>query len=219
MIKTLYKNAMSLGVMVVLWTAYSIGYLSIVQFLDGLTAVVFLTAIGLQVEDIADKTFNHRDQFTWQYVVLAAFVVACAFLWVFLARCATWPQLFGRSILLLAAIAGTLAWCFFAYRVSLMSDDERKVMRMSIIYRRLARKFPKMSDAEVRDALEGALFCRLQDDSLAGRLLVGQPFVADLATLNELLQRSDSTDNSSTYTVINQYIDNLITSRNEKETN
>lgn len=219
MIKIIYKNAMALGVPVVLWTAYSIGYLDLIQFLDGLTAVIFLMVIGLLAEDIADKTFNHRNRFTWQYVVLAAFVVACAFLWIFWARCETWPQLFGRGILLFAAIAGTLAWCFFAYRVSLMSDDERKGLRLSIVYRRLARKFPKMDNAEVRDALEGALFCRLQDDSLEGRLLVGQPFTSDLATLDELLQRSDSTDNSSTYTVINQYIDNLINNRKVKETN
>lgn len=219
MIKTLYKNAMSLGVMVVLWTACSIGYLSPIQFLDGLTAVVFLSVICLTVEDISNKTFRYRNQFTWQYVVLIAFVVACAFLWVFWARCITWWQFLGRGFLLLAAVTGTLAWCFFAYRVSLMSDDERKAMRLSIIYRRLARRFPKMNDTEVRDALEGALFCRLQGDSLAGSLLVSEPFTPDLATLNELLQRSDPADNSSTITVMSQYINNLIDSRTEKGTN
>ncbi len=219
MIRTFLKNASTLAVIVFLWIVYSIGYLPLYQAMDVLTVVVFVTVMALTAEDVADKAFGNRKLMTWQYAILVAFVLTCDFLWVFLGSCDTWMQLLIRVLLLMAAAAGTGMWAWFAYRVSVMSDRERNILSKTIAYRKLARKFKKMNDEEVKTALESALFCHLEADSLEGRCMVGEPFTPEYKTLNELLAEDGGADNGAALSVINGYIQSLIEKRATEKKN
>lgn len=216
MLKTMLKNALTVVGLVILLGAYAIGFMSLYDFMTALTVVVFLGVLTLALEDVLRKSLASRELITWQYAVLILFVVACDFLWVFLAACETWLQLFGRLVLLLAAGAGTTVWAFFAYGVSIMSDAERKALKYTKLFRKLAKKFPQMTDDEVEDVLEQTLFCHLQDDCLEGSLCVSEPFTADYATYQELANRDDGSDYTGTINAIGDYITAVIAKRESK---
>ena len=213
MLKSLLKNALAIIGLVVLLIAYAIGYLSLYDFLNAMTVLVFLGILTLCLEDIFRKVFYHRDVITWQYAILILFIVCCDFLWLFFAACVTWLQFFGRFVLLLVASAGTLGWAIFAYRVSIMTDVERKVMRLTKIYKKVFKNVSGMTDDEVRTALEGALFCRLEGDSLEGGLCISEPFTADCATFEELANRDDGSDYTNVIDAIGDYISLVIANR------
>lgn len=217
--KTFFKNLMSLGIIVVLWGIYSLGYLPFGQALDVLTVVVFVTVMTLTAEDVASKTIKHKELITWQYVVLMAFVMACDFLWVFLGVCSTVTQLAVRASLLVASVAGTFVWAVYVYRVSVMTDEERCILVKTYAYRKVARKLGKMNDEEVEKALSKVLFCHLENDCLEGRLLVSEPFTPEYATLDELVQQDGGADSGTAVSVVNGYIKSLIAKRSEKEKN
>lgn len=216
MLKTLLKNGLTIVGMVVLLAAYAIGSLSLVEFLNTMTIVVFLTAVVLLLEDVLRKALSARADITWQYAVMALFVIACDFLWLYLAICETWPQFFGRLVILAVACGGTVLWAFFAYRISLMSDEERKAFRLTKLYKKAMKNFPDMTDDEVAEALEATLFCRIEDDSLEGRLLSSEPFTPDYATYQELANRDDGVDYTSHIDAIGDYIVELVKKRGEK---
>lgn len=215
--KSFLKNLITLGAVIILWFIYSLGYLPFGQALDVLTIVVFITIMTLCAEDATDKVLGARNLITWQYVVMVAFIMTCDFLWLYLASCDTVLQLAVRAIMLSAAVGGTFVWAWFAYRISVMSDDERKVLEKSIAYKKLARKFPKMNDEEVREVLEKALFCHLQDDSLEGSLLVSEPFTPEFSTLSELSGADSGADNGTAISIINGYISKLISGRKKEK--
>ena len=216
MIKTLLKNTLSIVAIVVMWGIYSIGYLSLPDALNALTLVVFVSVLAMATEDVFAKLLLNRELITWQYAILIAFVLTCDFLWLYLADCATWIQLAIRAILLIIAAFGTFIWAFFAYRISVMSEQERTILYKSIAYKKIAKKFKGMSDEQVRAALENTLFCYLEGDSLAGGLLVSEPFTPEFKTYSEL---SSSTDNdiASALSIANGYIDLLIKNRKENK--
>lgn len=214
MIKTLLKNTLSIVAIIVMWGIYSVGYLSLPDALNALTLVVFVSVLAMTTEDVFAKLLLSRELITWQYAILIAFVLTCDFLWLYLADCATWIQLAIRAILLVIAAFGTFVWAFFAYRISVMSEQERTILYKSIAYKKIAKKFKGMSNEQVRAALESTLFCRLEGDSLAGGLLVSEPFTTEYKTYSEL---SSSTDNdiASALSIANGYIDLLINKRKE----
>lgn len=216
MIKTLLKNTLSIVAIVVMWGIYSIGYLSLPDALNALTLVVFVSVLAMATEDVFAKLLLNRELITWQYAILIAFVLTCDFLWLYLADCATWIQLAIRAILLVIAAFGTFIWAFFAYRISVMSEQERTILYKSIAYKKIAKKFKGMSDEQVRTALESTLFCYLEGDSLEGGLLVSEPFTPEFKTYSEL---SSSTDNdiASALSIANGYIDLLIKNRKENK--
>lgn len=216
MIKTLLKNTLSIVAIVVMWGIYSIGYLSLPDALNALTLVVFVSVLAMATEDVFAKLLLNRELITWQYAILIAFVLTCDFLWLYLADCATWIQLAIRAILLVIAAFGTFIWAFFAYRISVMSEQERTILYKSIAYKKIAKKFKGMSDEQVRAALESTLFCYLEGDSLEGGLLVSEPFTPEFKTYSEL---SSSTDNNiaSALSIANGYIDLLIKNRKENK--
>lgn len=216
MIKTLLKNTLSIVAIVVMWGIYSIGYLSLPDALNALTLVVFVSVLAMATEDVFAKLLLNRELITWQYAILIAFVLTCDFLWLYLADCATWIQLAIRTILLIIAAFGTFIWAFFAYRISVMSEQERTILYKSIAYKKIAKKFKGMSDEQVRAALENTLFCCLKGDSLEGGLLVSEPFTPEFKTYSEL---SSSTDNdiASALSIANGYIDLLIKNRKENK--
>ena len=216
MIKTLLKNTLSIVAIVVMWGIYSIGYLSLPDALNALTLVVFVSVLAMATEDVFAKLLLNRELITWQYAILIAFVLTCDFLWLYLADCATWIQLAIRAILLIIAAFGTFVWAFFAYRISVMSEQERTILYKSIAYKKIAKKFKGMSDEQVRAALENTLFCYLEGDSLEGGLLVSEPFTPEFKTYSEL---SSSTDNdiASALSIANGYIDLLIKNRKENK--
>lgn len=216
MIKTLLKNTLSIVAIVVMWGIYSIGYLSLPDALNALTLVVFVSVLAMATEDVFAKLLLNRELITWQYAILIAFVLTCDFLWLYLADCATWIQLAIRTILLIIAAFGTFIWAFFAYRISVMSEQERTILYKSIAYKKIAKKFKGMSDEQVRAALENTLFCYLEGDSLEGGLLVSEPFTPEFKTFSEL---SSSTDNdiASALSIANGYIDLLIKNRKENK--
>lgn len=216
MIKTLLKNTLSIVAIVVMWGIYSIGYLSLPDALNALTLVVFVSVLAMATEDVFAKLLLNRELITWQYAILIAFVLTCDFLWLYLADCATWIQLAIRTILLIIAAFGTFIWAFFAYRISVMSEQERTILYKSIAYKKIAKKFKGMSDEQVRAALENTLFCYLEGDSLEGGLLVSEPFTPEFKTYSEL---SSSTDNdiASALSIANGYIDLLIKNRKENK--
>lgn len=216
MIKTLVKNTLSIVAIVVMWGIYSVGYLSLPDALNALTLVVFVSVLAMATEDVFAKLLLNRELITWQYAILIAFVLTCDFLWLYLADCATWIQLAIRAILLIIAAFGTFIWAFFAYRISVMSEQERTILYKSIAYKKIAKKFKGMSDEQVRAALENTLFCYLEGDSLEGGLLVSEPFTPEFKTYSEL---SSSTDNdiASALSIANGYIDLLIKNRKENK--
>lgn len=216
MIKTLVKNTLSIVAIVVMWGIYSVGYLSLPDALNALTLVVFVSVLAMATEDVFAKLLLNRELITWQYAILIAFVLTCDFLWLYLADCATWIQLAIRAILLVIAAFGTFIWAFFAYRISVMSEQERTILYKSIAYKKIAKKFKGMSDEQVRAALENTLFCYLEGDSLEGGLLVSEPFTPEFKTYSEL---SSSTDNdiASALSIANGYIDLLIKNRKENK--
>ena len=214
MIKTFIKNALSLLSVVVLWGVYSVGYLSAYEALNALTVVVFVSVLALSVEDIATKAIMARDMITWQYAILMTFVVACNILWLYVAGCASVLQLITRMLLLIAAAGGTFAWAWYGYRISVMSEQERSLLIKESTYRKYARKFPAMSDEEVRKILSKALFCHLEGDSLEGRMLVDQPFDVGFRTLDELVADGDG---GAAVSVASGYIEMLLTKRSYKE--
>ena len=216
MIKTLLKNTLSIVAIIVMWGIYSVGYLSLPDALNALTLVVFVSVLAMATEDVFAKLLLNRELITWQYAILIAFVLTCDFLWLYLADCATWIQLAIRTILLIIAAFGTFIWAFFAYRISVMSEQERTILYKSIAYKKIARKFKGMSDEQVRAALENTLFCYLEGDSLEGGLLVSEPFTPEFKTYSEL---SSSTDNdiASALSIANGYIDLLIKNRKENK--
>lgn len=199
-----------------MWGIYSIGYLSLPDALNALTLVVFVSVLAMATEDVFAKLLLNRELITWQYAILIAFVLTCDFLWLYLADCATWIQLAIRTILLIIAAFGTFIWAFFAYRISVMSEQERTILYKSIAYKKIAKKFKGMSDEQVRAALENTLFCYLEGDSLEGGLLVSEPFTPEFKTYSEL---SSSTDNdiASALSIANGYIDLLIKNRKENK--
>lgn len=212
--KTLLKNTLSIVAIIVMWGIYSVGYLSLPDALNALTLVVFVSVLAMATEDVFAKLILNRELITWQYAILIAFVFTCDFLWLYLADCATWVQLAIRAILLIIAAFGTSVWAFFAYRISVMSEQERTILYKSIAYKKIAKKFKGMSDEQVRAALESTLFCHLEGDRLEGGLLVGEPFNSEYKTYSEL---SSSTDNdiASALSVANGYIDLVISKRKE----
>lgn len=214
MIKTLLKNTLSIVAIIVMWGIYSVGYLSLPDALNALTMVVFVSVLAMATEDVFAKLLLNRELITWQYAILIAFVLTCDFLWVYLADCATWIQLAIRAILLIIAAFGTSVWAFFAYRISVMSEQERTILYKSIAYKKIAKKFKGMSDEQVRAALESTLFCHLEGDRLEGCLLVSEPFHPEYKTYSEL---SSSTDNdiASALSIANGYIDLVISKRKE----
>lgn len=216
MIKTLIKNALSIVAIVVMWGIYSVGYLSLPDALNALTLVVFVSVLAMATEDVFAKLLLNRELITWQYAILIAFVLTCDFLWLYLADCATWMQLAIRAILLIIAAFGTFIWAFFAYRISVMSEQERTILYKSIAYKKIAKKFKDMSDEQVRTALESTLFCYLEGDSLAGGLLVSEPFTPEYKTYAELTNSTDS-DIASALSIANGYIDLLIKNRKENK--
>lgn len=216
MIKTLIKNALSIVAIVVMWGIYSVGYLSLPDALNALTLVVFVSVLAMATEDVFAKLLLNRELITWQYAILIAFVLTCDFLWLYLADCATWMQLAIRAILLIIAAFGTFIWAFFAYRISVMSEQERTILYKSIAYKKIAKKFKDMSDEQVRTALESTLFCYLEGDSLAGGLLVSEPFTPEFKTYSELTNSTDS-DIASALSIANGYIDLLIKNRKENK--
>lgn len=214
MIKTFIKNALSLLAIVVLWGVYSIGYLSAYEALNALTVVVFVSVLALSVEDVITKAIMARDMITWQYAILMTFVVACNILWLYVAGCASVLQLVTRALLLIAAAGGTFAWAWYGYRISVMSEQERALLIKESAYRKYARKFPAMSDEEVRKILSKALFCHLEGDSLEGRMLVDQPFDAQYRTLDELTADGDG---GAAVSVAAGYIEMLLSKRNKED--
>lgn len=216
MIKTLLKNTLSIVAIIVMWGIYSVGYLSLPDALNALTMVVFVSVLAMATEDVFAKLLLNRELITWQYAILIAFVLTCDFLWVYLADCSTWVQLAIRAILLIIAAFGTSVWAFFAYRISVMSEQERTILYKSIAYKKIAKKFKGMSDEQVRAALESTLFCHLEGDRLEGRLLVSEPFHPEYKTYQEL---SSSTDNdiASALSIANGYIDLVISKRKENK--
>lgn len=216
MIKTLVKNTLSIVAIVVMWGIYSVGYLSLPDALNALTLVVFVSVLAMATEDVFAKLLLNRELITWQYAILIAFVLTCDFLWLYLADCATWIQLAIRTILLIIAAFGTFIWAFFAYRISVMSEQERTILYKSIAYKKIAKKFKGMSDEQVRAALENTLFCYLEGDSLAGGLLVSEPFTPEFKTYSELTNSTDS-DIASALSIANGYIDLLIKNRKENK--
>lgn len=216
MIKTLLKNTLSIVAIVVMWGIYSIGYLSLPDALNALTLVVFVSVLAMATEDVFAKLLLNRELITWQYAILIAFVLTCDFLWLYLADCATWIQLAIRAILLIIAAFGTFIWAFFAYRISVMSEQERTILYKSIAYKKIAKKFKGMSDEQVRAALENTLFCYLEGDSLEGGLLVSEPFTPEFKTFSELTNSTDS-DIASALSIANGYIDLLIKNRKENK--
>ena len=100
-----------------------------------------------------------------------------------------------------------------------MTDTERMVFIKTVAYRKLVKKFPKMDDAEVREALEKTLFCHLQGDSLEGSLLVSEPFTPGYETYRELASADSVADNGTGISLINGYIGRLIANRKKKEKN
>ena len=216
MIKTLLKNTLSIVAIVVMWGIYSIGYLSLPDALNALTLVVFVSVLAMATEDVFAKLLLNRELITWQYAILIAFVLTCDFLWLYLADCATWIQLAIRAILLIIAAFGTFIWAFFAYRISVMSEQERTILYKSIAYKKIAKKFKGMSDEQVRAALENTLFCYLEGDSLEGGLLVSEPFTPEFKTYSELTNSTDS-DIASALSIANGYIDLLIKNRKENK--
>ena len=216
MIKTLLKNTLSIVAIVVMWAIYSVGYLSLPDALNALTLVVFVSVLAMATEDVFAKLLLNRELITWQYAILIAFVLTCDFLWLYLADCATWIQLAIRAILLIIAAFGTFIWAFFAYRISVMSEQERTILYKSIAYKKIARKFKGMSDEQVRAALENTLFCYLEGDSLEGGLLVSEPFTPEFKTYSELTNSTDN-DIASALSIANGYIDLLIKNRKENK--
>lgn len=216
MIKTLIKNALSIVAIIVMWGIYSVGYLSLPDALNALTLVVFVSVLAMATEDVFAKLLLNRELITWQYAILIAFVLTCDFLWLYLADCATWIQLAIRAILLIIAAFGTFIWAFFAYRISVMSEQERTILYKSIAYKKIARKFKGMSDEQVRAALENTLFCYIEGDSLEGGLLVSEPFTPEFKTYSELTNSTDS-DIASALSIANGYIDLLIKNRKENK--
>lgn len=213
MLKTMLKNGLTIIGLVILLAAYAIGFMSLYDFMNTLTVLVFLGVLTLALEDVLRKSLTARELITWQYAVMILFVIACNFLWIFLAACETWLQLLGRLVILLAATGGTVVWAFFAYRVSIMSDAERKALKYTKLFRKFAKKFPQMTDDEVEEVLEQTLFCHLQDDRLESGLCVSQPFTADFATYTELANRNDGIDYSGTINAIGDYISSIIAKR------
>ena len=216
MIKTLLKNTLSIVAIVVMWGIYSVGYLSLPDALNALTLIVFVSVLAMATEDVFAKLLLNRELITWQYAILIAFVLTCDFLWLYLADCATWIQLAIRAILLIIAAFGTFIWAFFAYRISVMSEQERTILYKSIAYKKIARKFKGMSDEQVRAALENTLFCYLEGDSLEGGLLVSEPFTPEFKTYSELTNSTDN-DIASALSIANGYIDLLIKNRKENK--
>ena len=216
MIKTLLKNTLSIVAIVVMWGIYSVGYLSLPDALNALTLVVFVSVLAMATEDVFAKLLLNRELITWQYAILIAFVLTCDFLWLYLADCATWIQLAIRAILLIIAAFGTFIWAFFAYRISVMSEQERTILYKSIAYKKISKKFKDMSDEQVRTALESTLFCYLEGDSLEGSLLVSEPFTTEYKTYSELTNSTDS-DIASALSIANGYIDLLIKNRKENK--
>ena len=216
MIKTLIKNALSIVAIIVMWGIYSVGYLSLPDALNALTLVVFVSVLAMATEDVFAKLLLNRELITWQYAILIAFVLTCDFLWLYLADCATWIQLAIRAILLIIAAFGTFIWAFFAYRISVMSEQERTILYKSIAYKKIAKKFKGMSDEQVRAALENTLFCYLEGDSLEGGLLVSEPFTPEFKTYSELTNSTDN-DIASALSIANGYIDLLIKNRKENK--
>ena len=214
--KTLLKNTLSIVAIIVMWGIYSVGYLSLPDALNALTLVVFVSVLAMATEDVFAKLLLNRELITWQYAILIAFVLTCDFLWLYLADCATWIQLAIRAILLIIAAFGTFVWAFFAYRISVMSEQERTILYKSIAYKKIAKKFKGMSDEQVRAALENTLFCYLEGDSLEGGLLVSEPFTPEFKTYSELTNSTDS-DIASALSIANGYIDLLIKNRKENK--
>ena len=214
MIKTFIKNVLSLAAIVVLWGVYSIGYLSAYEALEALTVVVFVSVLALAVEDIATKALLRRAEITWQYAILMTFVASCDILWLYVAACGSPLQLLVRTLLLLAAIGGTCAWAWFGYRISVMSEQEKALLIKESTYRRYAKKFPTMSEEELKKILSKALFCHLEGDSLEGRMLVDKPFDNSFRTLEELMADGNGGAAVSTAT---GYIEMLLTKRSSKK--
>lgn len=214
------KNAAALGIVVGLWCIYALMTAGFQVLLEGLTAVIFITAVALFVEDIMEKAFYNRSLFTWQYMALGLFVLISDLLWLFWASCDTWLQFALRGLLLIAGVAATTAWYWFAYSWSVMAEDERRILTLEKAYRKAAKAFPKLDDEGVRNALKEVLFCRLKGDALEGDLLTGKPFVASYRTYNGIARAGDMlpAERAAALTNIGQYIEKLIESRHKDDT-
>lgn len=218
--KAIFKNLSAFGIVVGLWILLALMTSDMVTLLEGLTAVVFVAGITILATDVMEKAFYDPALFTWQYLAGGGLVLVSAGLWLFFAACETWLQFALRGLVFMAAVAGTFCWYWFFYSVSVMSDDERLVAKLSKAYRKAARAFPSLDDEGVRDALKETLFCRLEGDSLEGDLLSDQPIVPGYRTYSQLFDASDLSDQekSAALTNINQYINLLIRNRNKENT-
>ena len=216
----IFKNMSALGTVIGLWILYALMVTAGAgPLLSGLTVVVFITVLALFVEDAFEKAFGDPQKFTWQYFLLGLFVAITDLLWLFFADCSTWLQFTLRLVILLAGIAGTAAWYLFAYRPSVLSEEERNLLALIRAYKKVAKTFPKLDDEGVRDALKETLFCRLSGDSLEGSLVVDKPFTADCRTYADLSGSSDlgAQERASAMSVISAYIDRLVAGRKKDE--
>lgn len=214
----IYKNLAAFGIVVGMWVLFALMTTGMGTLLEGLTAVVFITVIALLAEDAMEKAFTDTSKLTWQYLMLAVFVIIVDGLWLFLAACDTWLQLALRAIVLAAGAAGTVCWYLFFYQASVMSDDERLVKMLTKAYRKAAKAFPQLDDEGVRNALKETLFCRLEGDRLEGDLLADQPLVPGFRTYNETADSVDlpASEKSAAMTNIASYINVLIARRNSE---
>ena len=55
MIKNMVKNVLTVVGLVILLAAYALGFLSLYDFMNAMTAVVFLAVITLALEDVLHK--------------------------------------------------------------------------------------------------------------------------------------------------------------------
>ena len=215
-----FKNAASMGIVVGLWTLFSLMAADAAVLLEGLTVVVFITVIALFVEDCMEKAFTDTKLFTWQYLLLGLFIGITDCLWLYFASCMTWLQFALRGLLMAASAAGAFCWYWFCYRISVMSDRELLIRALAKAYRKAAKTFPTLDDEGVRNALKETLFCRLEGDNLEGDLLTGQPFTADCRTFNQVADSSDlpGQEKSAALTNIASYISMLIERRHKDDT-
>ncbi len=213
------KNAAAFGIVIGLWILVALMTTDIITLIEGLTVVVFVSVITLLACDAMEKAFCNTALFTWQYLILAGFVIVCDALWLFFAACETWLQFTLRGLLLAAASGGTFCWYWFFYKSSVMTDDERLVMILAKAYRKAAKAFPALDDEGVRNALKEVLFCRLEGDSLEGSLLTDKPLAPGYRTYSQVAQSSNlgAQEKSAAMTNIATYINTLVASRNIKD--
>lgn len=199
---------------------------NILNIPDMLSYVLFVIVTTLLTEDVYDKV-KHDKEFkrnpkdddryllNWQYLIMGMGIISTNLLWLFFSRSVTYSQMAVRTIPLIIVLLFTIGWAHFIYRVSVMSEEERFLHEKIVSYKKCVRKIKeKTPDAEVRTILHQVLFCRLAKDKLQGALILKEPFTTDLSTYDELSKLGD--DSATVCTVINGYIDKVISNRHSK---